>query len=220
MRPKITEVYCLGILRLKDAFGVDCTTCISPEDKTENKEILSDYKIDFVSCENKLGPKKNFLLNAIMGSHFDYLMELNSDDIVKNELITMYEPFFHGEVDFFGIDKFTYVNSSDLSCKAYHGGTLHGIGRCYSKTALQYVLSTGPIWPDKPRGMDLASEDRFLQCGIESVTVEVPVNLAYDIKSDVNIWKWEDVEGKNAKMDFTGLSSAEIEKLHGLRTNN
>ena len=59
----------------------------------------------------------------------------------------------------------------------------------YSKEALK---KCGKLWDDKAmKGMDNHSESVLNRNGFDSVMVETPEPLAFDLKSEVNIWSFD-----------------------------
>lgn len=140
-RPEITEAYCLGILRLKKKFNIDVMCVLSGEDYTHghqlNHELMKKYGIDYVEYKNKLGAKKNYGLNCLMKKDFDYLMEMNSDDIILDELLEVYKDLMEKGEPFIGIGNFVFYNSEDGNAKECKSTTLFGIGRAYKKDAIK-----------------------------------------------------------------------------------
>jgi hypothetical protein len=133
-RPEITKAYCLGLSRL----GLKAFCVLSPEDKSGNKELLEDFGIEYTMFKNKLGAKKNHGLREVLKKDFDYLLELNSDDIIKNELMDSYLDLMEQGESFIGLGNFAFYDSETGSVKHNKSTTLFGIGRAYSRSALEY----------------------------------------------------------------------------------
>jgi len=262
-RPEITEVYCLGILRLKQKFNIDAFCVISPEDDSHNRLLLEKYGIEYCEFRNKLGAKKNFGLNEAMKKDFDYLMELNSDDIVKDELIETYLDLMEGGEDFIGLGNFVFYDSNSGKSKECTSTTLFGIGRAYKKSMLEneackvlvectesygdekvyykrgnrywihpadmkhchLLLSDVEyrLWDDQAdRGMDNYSQNVLKSRGVLPKVVRTEEPLAFDVKSETNLWKYDEMPGQSyltGKL-FIGLSENEKNVLNALRKNH
>jgi len=220
-RPEITELYCLGILRLKRKFDIDVLCVCSPEDPTHNTLILDKYKIPYVLHENKLGKKKNFGLQEALKKDWDYLLEMNSDDIIKDELIEVYAKLMEQGVPFIGMGNFVFYNSEtgeSKECTFRDSHTVFGIGRAYKRD----VVEGKKLWDDEAdRGMDNHSERVLMKDKVYARITTTEEPLAFDIKSNVNLWSYKQMPGKpylTGKL-FMGLSDAEKEHLNGLRKN-
>lgn len=135
-RPEITEAYCLGISRLRENFDLEALCVLSPEDETGNLDLMEKYGINYTMFKNKLGAKKNHGLNVAMEQEFDYLVEMNSDDIIANELFDVYASLMAKGESFIGVGNFVFYNSVDGKAKECKSSTLFGIGRAYSKEAI------------------------------------------------------------------------------------
>lgn len=138
-RPEITEICFQGVSRLRDynpRYEIDCLAVVSEKSMIG---LCKKYKIQHTFFDNNpLGAKKNHGLNVALKKDFDYLMELNSDDIIKGELLDIYYPYFEKKVPMIGITNFLMINSEDGDCIQYHSPkTLYGIARCYSKQAIK-----------------------------------------------------------------------------------
>ena len=109
-RPEITELCFMGIHRLKThlSYDISAFAVISEEDMIP---LCEKYGIDWVLTENlPLGKKKNYGLKQLADYDFDFLMEIGSDDLVTNDLLDQYLPYFN-KYDFFGISDAAYIES-------------------------------------------------------------------------------------------------------------
>lgn len=214
LRPAITRIFCAGIDRVRSNFDVDVLCVVSPEDRTENRDILDAYGIKYVEFTNEyLGAKKNFGLRKCFELDWDYLMELNSDNVIKNELMQSYQD---RDGDFLGCGHFAFFDTTTGRCKSYKYRseytyrTCFGIARRYSRKALENVV----LWPKTAqKGMDNHSEYVLAQKGIKPEIVMFHNPVAYDIKSEVNIWNFDSVRGHECDPDFSGLNNEEIELI-------
>lgn len=135
-RPEITEICFMGLNRLKKTglYPIETLAVIS-----ENSMIplCKKYGIDYVYYKNEpVGEKKNFGLTEAFKKKWDYLVELGSDDLLKNELLEIYKPYL-GTRALLGINHFCYINSEDGHCRRMTSDTSFGLGRAISRDALQ-----------------------------------------------------------------------------------
>lgn len=93
------------------------------------------YKIPYTFFENQpLGAKKNHGLKIALEQDWDYLMELNSDDVIKNTLLDIYDSM---NDDYLALRNFCFLDSKTLSLRQVEGKTAYGIGRRYSRRAIE-----------------------------------------------------------------------------------
>lgn len=137
-RPAITEICFMGLNRLikNSRFPSEAFAVISEESMIP---LCEKYGIKYTFYKNNpLGEKKNHGLNEAMKLEWEYLIELGSDDILKDEILDLYEPYFDKE-HFFGAKDFCIVNSEDGECRRLKSDTVYGMGRCFSREILQKV---------------------------------------------------------------------------------
>jgi hypothetical protein len=119
-------------------------------------------------------------------------MMMNSDDIVKAELLDRYyEPFFESLNPYFGIDKVTYVNFSTKEAREYtYEFSLLGIAKMVHRSVVDkwnghlYTASLN-------KGLDDHMMDRMISAKIFPTMVKYEGQLAMDFKSETNIHPWE-----------------------------
>lgn len=258
-RPRVTEIYCAGLSRLIEygktiEINIEPILVVSPEDKTGNKKILKKYGFKYLEAENKLGYKKNVGLRAALKKRFNYLMELNSDDIIENDLLDIFKRHMKSKVPFIGIQNFGVIDGINQKAKhKYKSSCLFGIARMYSKESLikastmqevegvkkyidgvRYIkpgshyiyplckanalVKEGLVEPvgkpfiklwddDLMRGLDNNSEAKFAAVKIFPLIIRTNRPLAFDIKTDQNIWPYKEMSGE--KYSFLQM----IEKL-------
>ena len=215
-RPEITEICFMGINRLRKSglFPIQALAVIS---EISMIPLCKKYDIDYVMYKNEpLGEKKNFGVKAALTKDWDYLIEIGSDDLLKNELLQLYAPHF-GHKHLLGCSDFAYVNSEDLECRRIRTKTVpYGIGRAISREAIKKI---GNLWPMKAnQSMDGSSHIAFVRSGFPDTRVRGEHPLAIDIKSEVNIWPFNYLEG--TKIEFaeavSGISAEEIEAIKSL----
>lgn len=188
-RPKITELCFMGIQRMKmhPNYQIEGLAVISEE---EMIPLCERYGIHWVMYKNEpLGEKKNFGLQKAKEFEFDYLMEIGSDDLVLNELLTDYLKYV-GKYDFFGISDAAYINSESMECRRLISRSTYGAGRMLHRRALDKVNWT--LWGDRlNRGMDNNSVLNLQRRGVTySKTTPMEFPGVIDVKSRENIWKF------------------------------
>lgn len=135
-RPEITEICFVGINRLirNSQIPIQAFAVISEESMIG---LCEKYNIKWTFYKNEpVGEKKNHGLNEAMKLEWDYLLEIGSDDLVKDELVQLYTPFF-GKYDLFGTKDAIIINSEDGMCRRLKSDTTYGLGRCMSRKALE-----------------------------------------------------------------------------------
>ena len=108
------------------------------------------------------------------------------------------------------------MNSKTKEVRQYQSEAFYGIARCYSRRGIERA---GTLWFDNATaGMDSQSVDKFKRLKILPHRVFTNKPLAVDIKSDVNIWKWNPRAGNPYPYEefIKGLSEKEIECLERL----
>lgn len=217
-RPEITEICFMGLERLRKLgrFQMEVLAVISEE---EMIPLCEKYGVEYVMHENlPLGRKKNFGLTQALKKDFDYLVELGSDDLLKNELFDAYEPHFIDRKPLLGIRSFVFLNSEDGECRLYTRKlSTFGLGRAIRKDILERFKA---LWPDKNNsGLDNASHFFLARQGVLDTRVGIDKPLAIDIKSQINIWAFNRLEGTKFSLEETleGLSDQEINAIQCLR---
>lgn len=111
--------------------NLDILTVISEEDYEAR---CKKHNIAYTFFENyPLGRKKNHGLNEALKLEWDYLMELNSDDLIKNELLDIYDSMTD---DYLALRNFCFLDSKSKGCRQVESKTAYGIGRRYSREAV------------------------------------------------------------------------------------
>jgi len=153
-RPEITEICFVGINRLRKNSRLPIETmCVISEDSMI--PLCEKYNIRWTFFENNpLGAKKNHGLNEAMKLDWDYLLEIGSDDLVKDELLELYEPLM-GKCDLFGTKDAVIINSENGECRRLQSDTTYGLGRCISRKILEQVCY----------GVDVLATEGIMQRG-------------------------------------------------------
>lgn len=199
--------------------GVEILAIISEDDY---KTRCAKHDVQYTFSDNQpLGRKKNHGLKVAFEKDWDYLMELNSDDLIHNGLLDIYDNLF-GKHQFIGLRNFCFMDAKTKQMMQVNEEQMFGIGRCYSRKALDRAAFRGKVvefWQDNASaGMDNRSARMMEAAKIPAYRLFTDKPLAVDIKSDVNIWKFNPKYGIPYKYeDFKkGLSDKEIECLERL----
>lgn len=212
----------MGIERLRnnDLHEVDAVAVIS---EASMMELCEKYRVKWCMHENlPLGKKKNYGLTYAMRFDFDYLLEIGSDDLIKNSIFDVYAPWW-GKKDVLGLTDFVMMNSEDGECRKWHHDRgAFGVGRAISRVALESMktLDGYKLWDDKiNRGLDNNSNFKLAFNGFLEARVHATEPVAIDIKSDENINRYDFTPGGDpydyAKA-ISGLSYAELCALKSL----
>lgn len=207
-RPEITEICFMGIDRLRK-LGIHEVSGFAVISEEEMKPLCDRYGIEYCFYKNlPLGEKKNYGVNQLLKKDFDYMVEIGSDDILKNEFLTLY-PW---NIPVMKLADFIIMDSETLECRRISGKIpKYGTGRAISRN----VLETVKLWPEKSnKGLDNSLMMAISIAGypIKWFKSEEPISI--DIKSEVNIWPFSNV-GKKYPLEkaLLGLSEVEIEAI-------
>ena len=192
-----------GLVKLiRDSKHEIKVTCVISEKYYE--VVCRAYGFDFVHAENKpLGAKINKGIEHALKNEFDYLMMMNSDDVIDSELTDKYyEPFFESLNPFFGIDKVTYVNFYSKEAREFkYDFSVLGIGKCIRWDIVASLK--GELYnPNQNRGLDDGMMDNVIQAGYYPTFVKYDGMLAMDFKSDINIWPWEKFKNQGTEVCY------------------
>jgi len=214
-RPQITELCFLGINRMRKHpdYDIQVLAVISEESMIP---LCEKYGVNCFMYKNEpLGEKKNFGLSKAKEFDFEYLMEIGSDDLILNELLDDYKNYI-GKYDFFGINDAAYINSETGDCRRLmSNNSTYGAGRMIHRRILE--ASNWKLWNDNlSKGMDNNSILSLLRKGIGYKKVK-PMAFpgVVDVKSDVNIWKFNYYLGQPYDISeiLSRLSKEEIEMM-------
>lgn len=135
-RPEITEICFMGISRLRknSRFPIEAFAVISEESMIP---LCRKYQIKYTFYKNEpLGEKKNAGLTKAMELEWDYLIEIGSDDLLKDELIELYAGHF-GKYEMFGTKDSIIIDSATGKCRRLQSDTTYGLGRCISRKTIE-----------------------------------------------------------------------------------
>jgi hypothetical protein len=167
--------------------------------------VCEEYGFQWTYYNNDpLGEKINAGIKRALEFEWDYLMMMNSDDVILPELVDKYyTPKFEQKVAFFGINRVTYVNfgTTDAVDFKYQWSVL-GIGKCFRRDIVEKLK--GELYESwRNKGLDDSTLDILIKAGIGHEIVKYEGMLAMDFKSEVNIWPWEHFKDKGTKVCYS-----------------
>jgi len=215
-RPEITELCFMGIQRLKKHPNYDISA-FAVISEPEMASLCNRYEINWVLTSNyPVGKKKNYGLKHLANYEFDYLLEIGSDDLITNDLLTQYLPYYD-QYEFFGISDAVYIESENGECRRHISQkTTYGAGRVISRRLLEMMDFN--IWADElSRGLDNSSvANIYSKTKVKFHKIEPTDEPGLiDVKSDENLWKFNYFLGEPYDINkvFAKLSSQEVDQL-------
>ena len=216
-RPEITEICFMSIKRLQKVpgFKVSGFAVIS---EPEMIPLCEKYGIDWcLTANHPLGAKKNHgIKQALFKNDFEYLIEVGSDDLLKNEILTTYK----WDAAVLGLMDFAIINTANGACKRIQTNIpKYGAGRAVKR----FVLESCELWNNKiSRGMDNNSSLHLAQNGFMPHGVKTDSPLVVALKSEMNLWSYTMIGGSKYPLDdaLNGLSEEEINAIRCLVTKN
>ena len=116
--------------------------------------LCNKYGIDYVFYKNQpLGEKKNFGLTEAFKKDWDYLVELGSDDLIKNEYLEVIKP--HLGEQLLGINNLAFINSETGECNVMQTNTWFGLCRMIRRDSLEKIT----------RGVEFAATQDIIAIG-------------------------------------------------------
>lgn len=177
-------------------------SCVLSE--PEYIELCGKYGFNWVFAENlPLGNKMNAGIKSTMKFKYDYLMIMNSDNVIKTELVDqVYAPFFESLNPYFGVSKVTYVNWGTNDAREFeYNFMVLGIGKCLHRDLVN--KSQGNMYrPELNKCLDATMMDNMIALGAFPTIVNYEGQLAMDFKSEVNIWPWERFQHKGKIVEY------------------
>jgi hypothetical protein len=169
-------------------------------------KVCDEYGFNWIYADNNpLGEKINKgIRRALEFKGWDYLMMMNSDDVIKADLIDKYyEPFFESREKFFGISSVTYVNFYTKEARQFdYEYSVLGIGKCIRRDVVEELK--GALYrPELNKCLDDTMMDNLMKIKVYPRMVRYEGMLAMDFKSDVNIWPWEKFKNKGKEVCYS-----------------
>lgn len=202
-RPEVTKFCFDGMEKLisesKHEINVSCVLS-----EPEFIPLCEEYGFNWVFELNEpVGNKINTGIKSTLKYSYDYLMMMNSDDIVKVELIDKYyEPFFESLNPYFGVDKVTYVNFKTKEAREFeYEYSVLGIAKMVRRDVVDKLK--GNLYSEKlNKGLDDHFMDRMISIKVYPSFVKYEGQLAMDFKSETNIWPWEHFQHRGKKVEY------------------
>lgn len=212
-RPEVTQ-FCFDKLLKMIAESKHDIRVLCVISESEYIKVCEDYGFDFVTFDNNpLGAKINHGIKAALFFEWDYLMMMNSDDVIKAELIDRYyDEYFTMKHPFFGIDKVTYVKFGTTEAREFsYDYSVLGIGKCIRRDVVELAFKNlGQLYrPDLNKCLDDTMMDNLMKLKVYPRMVKYEGMLAMDFKSEVNIWPWEKFKDRG-KVVCYNPESAEV----------
>lgn len=209
-RENITSICLDNLIELQKIYNIE-VLCIVSEQWA--KIAAFEYGFKYVEAPNEcLGTKMNIGVRESLKYDYDYLMNLGSDDIITEELFETYERLFEEDNPMFGPTRVTFINSKSKEVKTCDYQAAIGAGRCIRKDYVLDVLERGEMYDKIQKGLDFNSMAKF-RCQVTEVINNF--TCIYDIKSDVNIWVYDNLGGTT--IDFEkgtkGLTTKQIDSI-------
>lgn len=212
-RPEITEICFMGINRLRES-GIHEIEAFAVISEEEMKPLCDKYNVKYCFYKNlPLGEKKNYGLREAMAIDFDYMVQIGSDDLLKDEFLT----FYPWDKPVMGLNDFIIINSETGACRRLSSNiSSFGTGLSVHK---EVIKKCGDLWhPDKNRGLDRSLCYTLAKNGYMERRYSRGEPLSIDIKSEVSLSKYAFI-GTKYPIDkaFDGLSEREIEAIKALQ---
>jgi len=156
-RPEITEICFMGLNRLRknSRLPIECFAVISEESMIG---LCEKYSIKWTFYKNEpLGEKKNHGLDEAMKLEWDFIIEIGSDDLIKDELIEIYESYMP-KYEMFGSKDSIIIDSETGRCRRLISDTPYGLGRCISRKVIE----------DKCKGVDVLAKESIISASSDS----------------------------------------------------
>lgn len=177
----------MGLDRLKKhpKFDITSIVVLSPEDPCfeELQDLCVQYDHHITLHENRpLGKKKNHGLRAALTFDFDYLLDIDSDDVVSDRLLDIYADMIEEEKF---IATTGYYIADQITNKFYRFNgftqkTPHGI------PIMHRSILCKDLWPDAMAGMDVGAQKTIYERhGIKPTPVDE--FLFIDVKTTTNL---------------------------------
>lgn len=154
-------------------------------------DLLSEYNIPYIEYSNDfLGRKKNAgLAEALKRFDFDYLLEIDSDDLLSNNLLDHYLPFMEKAVPAFGPNQCSGIDMSNGEVGFVKTKLIIGAGRMIHREVLEKMMhvpftfevsAAGPsfeAFPGKIEYMTKTSADHYQDLEFGKITGKSIFNL-------------------------------------------
>ena len=199
-RETIARIVFDNLKALQKDYNIE-VLCIVSEDWASSAATEYGFKQVYAS-NDCIGTKMNIGVEEALKYDFDYMMNLGDDDIITPQLFKSLAPFFKAKKVMFGITRVTFIDTKTKRVRQTDYGLLIGAGRCIRKDILKKcVVKDGVVsmYDKIQNGLDMNSLRRFDK--YSHTEIEVPFGCIYDLKSETNIWPFDELPGKIVKFD-------------------
>ncbi len=177
-----------------ERFSFDLVGIVSSK---EDQEKCRELGISTVFAENKpISDKHNKGLQQVLDRDWDYILQLGSDDVMTPGALEYYAYAITKGFDVIGTKDLFVIERSTKKCVKVHYSTstsrMIGAGRMISRSTIEKLPITGELWiKGLDSGLDMVSQARLEGLGASFYMITPENKYIYDIKSDVNIWKFD-----------------------------
>lgn len=203
-RPEVTK-FCFDELKKLIAETKHELRVLCVISESEYIPVCDSYGFNWVYADNNpLGKKINKgIKRALESKDWEYLMMMNSDDVIKAELIDKYyDPFFEKKEKFFGISRVTYVKFGTTEARDFdYDYSVLGIGKCIRRDVVE-EMDGGLYEPSINKCLDDTMMSRLIKKKVFPRMVRYEGMLAMDFKSETNIWPWEHFKNKGKVVEY------------------
>lgn len=201
LRRVITEICYTGLQRIRAKAPSEYESRVLIVASTDEDEQLAQrFGFDtYRTANTPLGAKFNSGLEyALSVFDFDYILQLNSDDLLSVEFWDSFRECLSRRIPYFGIDSLYFIDSVTKEIKEFRYALGCGIRFIRRDIVEQsgFIVENGAevfrMWtPDISSGLDHDSDEHILvRANVAQRFVRTRVDyepLVVDIKSDVNI---------------------------------
>lgn len=209
-----------SIRRLQEdpRYTIRCLIAWSHNEDKQNIGHFFDNKLNTsVGLPNKpLGMKLNGAIAYSLKhcNHYDYMMQLGSDDLISSDYLDKIQPYLKRGVMFFGPDKLLFIDQQTKAVKYHQTGYHFGAGRLIHRALLE---GTNYWYSDINKGLDNSlTRNIYERWGTTPDTMQQVIAsdtpLICDIKGEENIHSFESVPGDQIDGRYNHLFP-ELERL-------
>lgn len=212
-RPEITEICFMGIKRLQKVSGFDIGA-FAVISEPEMIPLCEKYGVEWCMHKNHpLGEKKNYGIKQALRKDFEYLIEIGSDDLLKDEILQAYK----WDAPVLGLMDFALIDVNKGYCKRVASNIpKFGAGRAIQR----FVLESMKLWDDKKiNGLDNNSSRNLAVNGFMQRGVRCAEPVAVALKSEVSLWSYRSMPGAKYPIEkaLEGLSVEEVTAIKSLQ---
>ena len=190
----------------------------------QNRDIIEAHGYTVVHCNNfPVSVKHNAGINYALGLRFewDYLMTINSDDIIHPDLINLYKPYIESKNPFFGIGDlniYDKVSKRSVLRPDYNNDMCMGAGRMIHREVIEEM--DGYVYPmNKDSGLDTYSRNRIVESGFNETYIKTDLKgYVLDIKTNTNINTFYLMQ--NRENEFRNWTNRQTIERFGIRVED